>query len=175
MEELEQLRQRLTDATKDMRLNLSNILSGDGLDEPQRYTTALCCAYFVRCDELARALIAEGASVMTAEHLEDAKAAAAIMAMNTVYYRTKHMIEKPDYENLRPGLRMNRMVRPATSKLMFELCSMACAALAGCEACLRAHEASLLKEGMNAQQIHESIRIASAVNGFVVALDSEHI
>lgn len=175
MEELEQLRQRLTDATKDMRLNFSNILSGDGLDEAQRYTTALCCAYFLRCDELARAMVADAEGKLDASHIEDAKAAASIMAMNTVYYRTKHMIEKPDYENLRPGLRMNRMVRPATTKLLFELCSMACASLAGCEACLRAHEASLLKEGLNANQIHESVRIAAAVNGFVVALSCEHI
>lgn len=173
MEELEQLRQQLSDATKDMRLNLSNILSGDGLDDAQRYTTALCCAYFLRNNSLASALVAEGVDILSKDHLEDAKAAASIMAMNTVYYRTKHMIEKPEYDNLRAGLRMNRMVRPATSKLLFELCSMACAALAGCEACLKSHEASLLKEGMNANQIHESIRIAAAVNGFIVGLESE--
>lgn len=172
---MEQLRQRLTDATKDMRLNLSNVLSGDGLDEKQRYTTALCCAYFLRCQPLVAAMVADAEGILDTDHIEDAKAAASIMAMNTVYYRTKHMIETPEYENFRPGLRMNRMVRPATSKLLFELCSMACAALAGCEACLQAHENSLIKEGLVATQIHESVRIAAAVNGFVTALSSETV
>ena len=78
---MEQLRQRLTDATKDMRLNLSNVLKGDGLDEKQRYTTALCCAYFLRCQPLAEAMIADGKDILDTDHVEDAKAAAAIMSM----------------------------------------------------------------------------------------------
>ncbi len=173
METLEELRAVLTDATKDMRLNLSNVLTGEGLDDLQRVTIALCCAYFLRNQELAKALIADAGDKLDANHVGDAKAAASIMAMNTVYYRTKHMIEKPAYEHLRASLRMNRMVKPASSKLIFELCSMACAALGGCEACLKSHEASLLKEGMNESQIHETIRIASAINGFVTAWVTE--
>lgn len=173
MQSLEQMRGVLTDATKDMRLNLSSVLSGEGLDESQRWTVGLCCAYFLRCPELARALIDEAGPKLDEHHVGDAKAAAAIMAMNTVYYRTKHMIEKPAYESMRASLRMNRMVKPATSKLVFELCSMACAALGGCEACLKSHEASLLKEHMSESQIHETLRIASAVNGFVTAWSCE--
>ncbi len=99
----------------------------------------------------------------------DAKAAAAIMAMNTVYYRFRHMIGKESYQHRQAALRMSRMIRPATTKALFELCSLACAALAGCEACIKAHEASLLKEGMTEDQVHDSVRIAAVVNGFLTA------
>ena len=95
--------------------------------------------------------------------------------MNTVYYRFRHMIGKDSYQHKPAGLRMNRMMRPATSKALFELCSMACAALAGCEMCLRSHEESLLKEGLSEDQVHESVRIAAVVNGFSVALATPQV
>jgi len=173
MEKLEQLRSVLSEATKDMRLNLTSVLSGEGLTETQRWTIGLCAAQFLRCRPLSDALVADAGPRLDLPHVEDAKAAAAIMAMNTIYYRTKHQLNLPGYEALRASLRMNRMVKPATDRSLFELCSMACAALAGCEACLKSHEASLKKEGFSESQIHESIRIAAAVNGFVVAYEAE--
>ncbi|HEU5118569.1 MAG TPA: carboxymuconolactone decarboxylase family protein, partial [Isosphaeraceae bacterium] len=62
------------------------------------------------------------------------------------------------------------IARPATNKAQFELNSMACAALAGCEACLKSHEQSLIAEGVTEDQVHESIRIASVIDGFRTAL-----
>ena len=50
---------------------------------------------------------------------------------------------------------------------------MACAALAGCDVCLKSHEESLLKEGISQEKIHEVLRVAAVVNGFAVAYDSE--
>lgn len=174
METLEQMRAVLTDATKDMRLNLSSVLSGEGLTEAQRWTIGLCSAMFLRCRPLTSALSADGAVHLDAAHIEDAKAAASIMAMNTVYYRSKHQLGSAAYDGMRASLRMNRMVKPATDKAIFELCSMACAALAGCEACLKSHEASLKKEGFSEAAIHECLRIAAAMNGFIVAWETEH-
>jgi alkyl hydroperoxide reductase subunit D len=173
MEQMEQLRSGLSEATKDMRLNLTSVLSGEGLTETQRWTVGLCAAQFLRCRPLSEAMRADAGDRLDAAHAEDAKAAAAIMAMNTVYYRTKHQLNLPAYEHLRASLRMNRMVKPATDKATFELCSMACAALAGCEACLKSHEASLRKEGFSEHQVHETIRIAAAIHGFVVAYEAE--
>ncbi len=172
MVRLEELKARLGDENKDMRLNLDAVLKGATLDAGASLTVALASALFLRANDVAEALIAEGAESLTLAAIEDARAAAAIMAMNTVYYRFRHMIGKDSYQHKPAGLRMNRMMRPATSKSLFELCSMACAALAGCEACLKAHDASLLKEAMTEDQIHESVRIAAVVNGFVVALQA---
>jgi alkyl hydroperoxide reductase subunit D len=169
MPSLTDLKATLAEETKDLRLNLDAVLRADKLDAAQTYAVALSSALFVRDGELAEALVAEAGSHLAADAVTDAKAAAAIMAMNTVYYRFRHMIGKELYSQKPAGLRMNRMVRPATTKALFELCSMACAALAGCEACLKAHEASLLKEGMTEDQVHESVRIAAVVNGFAVA------
>ena len=106
---------------------------------------------------------------MSAEAREDAKAAAAIMAMNTVYYRFRHMVGKESYSKMPAGLRMNRMSRPATSIALFELCSIACAALEGCELCIQSHEAKLTAE-LSENHVHEAVRIGAVIKGASVAL-----
>lgn len=169
MATVSELADRLGDSTKDLRLNISNVLKTSSLDEPQRYTVALSSAYFIHAKELAEAIQTEAASHLSEEAIEDAKAAAAIMAMNTVFYRFRHMVQKETYQQRPAGLRMNRMMRPATSKALFELCSLACAALAGCEMCIRSHEESVLKHGLGEEHVHDTIRIASVVNGFWTA------
>ncbi len=172
---LEDLRASLSDDTKDQRLNLDAVLRAGKLDAAQSFAVAYSSALFLRAPELARALREEAGEVLTPNAAADAKAAAALMAMNTVYYRFRHMIGKESYEKRPAGLRMNRMMRPASGKALFELCSMACAALAGCQMCVQAHEASLLKEEITEDQVHDAVRIAAVVNGFLVAYESERV
>jgi alkyl hydroperoxide reductase subunit D len=169
---LETINESLGDEAKDLRLNLGSVLSGGSLDERRRFAVALTSAYFLRSVPLAEAIREAGGDHVTPEVVSDAKAAAAIMAMNTVYYRFRHMVGKEGYAQRSAGLRMQRMGRPATTKLDFELCSLACAALAGCEACIQAHEASLRGEGASEEQVHDAVRIAAVVHGYLVAWSS---
>lgn len=173
MIQIDALREKLSEATKDMKLNLSSLLRGDQLTQQEAWGCALTSAYFVRHSQLVTALTADSAEILSDEQREDAKGAAALMGMNTVYYRSRHMIGKEFYEQQRAGLRMNRMMKPASGRVNFELYSMACAALAGCDVCLKSHEESLLKEGISQEKIHEVLRVAAVVNGFTVAFDSE--
>jgi alkyl hydroperoxide reductase subunit D len=173
MRSLDELKAVLGDDTKDMRLNLGNVLDNGDLEPSERWAVALASAYFLGDAELVEALKAAGAARLTPEAIADARASAAIMGMNTVYYRFRHMIGKPSYSQLQPGLRMARMGKPATSKGVFELCSMACAVLAGCEMCVKAHEQSLLNEGYSEDRVHQAVRIAAVVNGFLVATAAE--
>jgi alkyl hydroperoxide reductase subunit D len=70
---------------------------------------------------------------------------------------------------------MSRMAKPAVSKKLFEMCSMACAVLAGCEMCIRAHETSLLHEDVTEDRVNQVVRIAAVVQGFVVAVGAAHV
>ena len=94
---LDQLRETLPDELKDIRLNLSSVLTGEHLEPPQSLGIALACGFFVRSDEFVSAVqadlkdaLAEGSTPI----ISDARAAGGIMAMNTVYYRFRHMIGK---------------------------------------------------------------------------------
>ena len=132
---LDALRDTLPDELKDIRLNLSSVLAGENLQPVQAIGVALAAATFVRCPPLARAIEADlraSGEDVAAPAISDAIAAAGLMAMNTVYYRFRHMLGKESYEARSPRLRMSRMAQPATSKGVFEMMSLGCAALAGC-------------------------------------------
>ena len=101
---------------------------------------------------------------------EQVWSAASIMGMNAVYYRFRHMISRQSYSERIVGLRMNRMMNLVTSKLQLELCSLACAAIAGCQSCLQVHEANVIEEGLTEDQVHDTIRIAAVIQGVAIAL-----
>lgn len=155
MDALEQLRAAIPDAAKDIRLNLQAVLRGGSLSEPQRWGVA------------AAASTAAGAAVV-----EDARAAASLMAMNNVYYRFRHMVGKPIYGEKPAGLRMNRLMQPATNRVDFELMSLAVSAINGCETCVRAHEKTVTDGGLTADQVNDAVRIAATIYAAAVALEA---
>lgn len=171
MERINQLRSQMPEPTKDVRLNLSSLLQATVLEDRLKWSVALCAAMFVRDRRLQQAIVADAGPILQASDIGDAQAAAALMGMNTVFYRARHMLDKQAYHQRRAGLRMNRMGAPASSKMQFELCAMACAALAGCEACLKSHEASLLQAGATEDQVHEALRLAAVIQSAAIALD----
>ena len=75
------------------------------------------------------------------------------------------MIEKESYQSRPARLRMSRMAQPTTSKIDFELASLACAALAGCQKCMQSHEASLVGLGISEEACHDAVRIAAVMQG----------
>ena len=170
---LDAWRDTLPDELKDIRLNLSAVLAGENLAAPQALGVALAAARFVRAKNLADALEADlraGLGDAATPVISDAIAAAGLMAMNTVYYRFRHMLGKESYEARSPRLRMSRMAQPATSKADFELMSLACAALAGCELCIKNHAASLVHLGTSEEACHDAVRIAAVVNAVACGL-----
>jgi lipoyl-dependent peroxiredoxin subunit D len=104
--------------------------------------------------------------------VEDARAAAILMGMNNVYYRFRHIVGKPGYAQRPARLRMQRIAQPLTSKADFELFCLAVSAINACEACVRAHEHTVVESGLSEEQVHDAVRIASVVHAAAVALES---
>ncbi len=117
---IETLKDMLPDYAKDIRLNLGSLAGEPGLTPEQRAGTFIATALASRNAEVTAAILDEFASQLSAEALEAAKAAAAIMAMNNVYYRFTHLVGG-DYPNMPAKLRMNVMARPGVDKATFEL------------------------------------------------------
>lgn len=171
MSSIETIREKLPEAAKDLKLNLQAVLRPENLTQEQVWGVALASAWFIGNEEIISALKAEAATLgVTEETIDDAKAAASIMGMNTVYYRFRHLVEKESYNTMPARLRMLRMGQPKTDKATFELMSMACGALAGCGMCIQAHEATLTKHDVSEAAIHDSVRIAAVLQGVAVAL-----
>ena len=107
---------------------------------------------------------AADAAGLSAEAKTAAKAAAAIMGMNNVYYRSLHLLTNGEYRTMPARLRMNVIANPGVDKLDFELWCTAVSAVNGCGMCLDSHEAELKKHGVPAAQIQTALRIAAVVN-----------
>ena len=102
-----------------------------------------------------------------------AKAAAAIMGMNNVYYRFLHLVEDEEYSRLPAKLRMNVIANPGAPKEDFELWSLAVSAVNGCGKCITAHEKVLRDAGVSREQIQAAVRIAAVVHAVAVTIEGE--
>ena len=171
MNALELLRDRMPDAARDIKLILQSVLTQSTLTPSQTWGVAVACAIAARNPELRDAMLIDAREVVDPAVIEDAMAAAALMAMNNVYYRFRHMMGKATYETRPARLRMQRIAKPATNKPDFELFCLAVSAINGCETCLRSHEAVVLEGGLSEDQVHDAVRIAAVVHASAVSLE----
>ena len=159
------LRSALPPYAKDLSLNLSSLASETVLNEQQKWGCFLASAYAVGVPEVVRGLEAAAtAAGLTEDAATAAKAAAAIMGMNNVYYRALHLMQNQEYTTLPAKLRMNVLGSPGAPKADFELWSTAVSAVNGCGKCLDAHEAELRKHGVTNIQVQAALRIGAVVN-----------
>jgi alkyl hydroperoxide reductase subunit D len=171
MTQLEQLRAGLPEAARDLKLNLQSVLQAGPLNAAQRWGVAVASAVASRNARLRDALLADARHEVDAAVIDDALAAAALMGMNNVYYRFRHMIGKAAYSEKPARLRMNRLGKPSTNKPDFELFCLAVSAINGCEMCVRSHEQVVLEGGLSEEHVHDAVRIAAVVHGVAVAAE----
>ncbi|MCB9550808.1 MAG: carboxymuconolactone decarboxylase family protein [Myxococcales bacterium] len=170
MKAIDEYRASLPEEGRDLSINLQSVLADGSMPSGLRYGIALAAALAVGDTALADALRSDGSDAgMDVETRSDARAAAALMAMNNVYYRFRHMVGKPSYSDRPARLRMQRIVKPASSKAAFELMCLAVSAVNGCELCVQSHERTVLAHGMSEEQVHDAVRIAAAVAGAAAA------
>jgi lipoyl-dependent peroxiredoxin subunit D len=175
MASLEVVRGELADAHKDTRLNLQSVLENNSLNPEQRWGVAVACAFAARNELIKKAMLHEARQALGEKAepvIEDARAAASLMAMNNIYYRFRHMVGKESYSTKRAGLRMNRLVQVLTNKVDFELVCLAVSAINGCEQCIQSHEKVVLEGGLSEDQVNDAVRIASVVHAAAVGLES---
>lgn len=170
---LDALRDAIPDYAKDIRLNLGSLASETTLSDQQKYGAFLASALAGRNAAVTRAIAAWTADKLSPEAATAAKAAAAIMAMNNIYYRATHLMHAGDYKTMPAKLRMNVIASPGVDKVDFELWSLAVSAVNGCGACLDAHENVVRKAGLSAEQVQAALRIAATVHAAAAVLDGE--
>lgn len=161
---LDALRDLMPDYAKDISLNLSSLANETLLSDQQKWGCFLASAHAVGVAPVVRAIEAAAAEHLTPEAARAAKAAAAIMGMNNIYYRSLHLMKNQEYATLPARLRMNILANPGVTKVDFELWSTAVSAINGCGACMDAHEGELRKHGMANTAIQAALRIASVVH-----------
>jgi len=168
---LDKARDALPDAARDLKLNLQSVLAESNLSPAQRWGTAVAAAVASRNGRLREAIVVEARAPADPAAIDDRIAAAALMGMNNVQYRFRHLIGRDVYSDKPPRLRMNRIAKPAGPKIDFELSCLAVSAINGCETFMKSREEGVVGAGLSEDQVHDAVRIAAVVHGAAVALD----
>lgn len=174
MKTLDGIRESLPEYARDLRLNLGSVLTpggAPGLNERQIWGIALASAIASR-----NVAFTGQIESLAAEHLDEAglngaRAAAAIMGMNNIYYRFLHLVEDPEYAAMPARLRMNIIGNPGIGKADFELLSLAVSAIGGCGTCVASHERQLRQHGLGREAVQSAVRIAATVHAVARVLE----
>lgn len=169
---IDELKSRIPDFAKDVRLNLSSMVSDETLNDQQKYGLFVACAIASRNADVRKAFLAEAATKIDAAAIQAAKSAAAIMGMNNIYYRFVHLAANKDYRTMPAKLRMNVIANPGVDKLDFELWSLAVSAINGCGMCMDAHEDVLRKADVTTQVIQTAVRFGAIIQSIAIALEA---
>jgi alkyl hydroperoxide reductase subunit D len=169
---IETLKAAIPDYAKDIKLNLGSLAMDATLTPQQLAGTFVASALASRNATVIQSIVAEFGARLSPEALAAAKAAAAIMAMNNVYYRFVHLVGG-DYANMPAKLRMNVIGKPGVEKVDFELWSLAVSAVNGCGMCLTSHEKVVREGGLSQEQVQAAVRIAAVVHAVAAILDGE--
>jgi alkyl hydroperoxide reductase subunit D len=172
---LDELKSALPDYAKDLKLNLSSVIGNSELPSQRLWGTVLACAIASRSARVLAELEPTARAELTPEAYTAAKSAAAVMAMNNVFYRTRHLLSDPEYGTLRAGLRMNVIGNPGVERADFELWSLAVSAINGCGQCLDSHEQVLRKAGVDREPVQEAFKIAAVLQAVGTVLDAEAV
>jgi len=157
------LSEALPDYAKDIRLNVGSLLGDQTLGDQRKYGLLLACAHGSGYKPLVVAAEQEAEGKLSPEAANAARAAAAVMAMNNVYYRFVHLASNKEYGQLPAKLRMNVIGNPGIEKVDFELFSLAVSAMNGCGMCIDSHEKVLRTHGVQAEVIQTAARVASVM------------
>jgi alkyl hydroperoxide reductase subunit D len=163
MSSLKEFADTLPDYAKDLRLNVGSLVNDQTLGDQRKYGLLLACAHGSGHRPLIAAVEADVEGKLSPEAANAARAAAAIMAMNNVYYRFVHLASNPEYGTMPARLRMNVIGSPGIEKDDFELFSLAVSAMNGCGMCIDSHERVLLQHGVKADVIQAAARIAAVI------------
>ncbi|GMW01157.1 MAG: alkyl hydroperoxide reductase AhpD [Candidatus Hydrogenedentota bacterium] len=171
---IEKLKEHLPEYAKDLKLNLSSIISTpEGMTEQQLWGSLLAAAIASRNPEVLAEIHEDAATHLTEGALRGVKAAGAIMGMNNIYYRFLHLVPNKEYGTMPARLRMNVMMNPGVDKVDFELWSLVVSTINACGACIAAHEKELIDKGMGKPAIQHAVRIASVIHAIAGVLDAE--
>jgi alkyl hydroperoxide reductase subunit D len=170
---LDQLLNSIPDYAKDLKLNLGAVLRQGELTEQQTWGTAVTCAMAARNTLLLETVIAEAATHLSEAALNAAKAAAAIMGMNNVFYRFRHFAANEKYATIPARLRMQVIRTHGSDPVDFELWCLAASAITGCEVCVDSHDKAVRERGVSEETVVAAVRIAATMHAVACVLDAE--
>lgn len=172
---LDTLKDSLPDYARDLKLNLGSLEAETSITQAQKAGCFIASAIACKEPTVLAAMMETFGPQLSPSQLNGAKIAAALMAMNNIYYRFVHIASNQDYGKLRANLRMNALKEPGAPKEEFDLWALSVSVINGCGMCIDAHEKVLRDSGQTTEQIQAGAKIGAVVHAVAVVLASEKI
>ncbi len=138
MEFLSAIKNLIPDYAKDIRLNVDGTIARSSLEGNDAVGVALAAAFAAQSKVLVDTI--RNANVLSAEEVNGALTAAALMGMNNVWYPYIEMADDPDLASQPAGLRMNAYAtHGGVDKRRFEMYALAASIVGKCHFCVKSH------------------------------------
>jgi alkyl hydroperoxide reductase subunit D len=165
MKWVEEVKNSIPDWSKDIKLNLDNVINRSLLSEEDTHAVALTAALACENGPLAHLIQIDETFSNYPIEADAAKTAASLMGMNNIWYPYVEMTGDPELKGLPAGLRMNAYANHAgVSKKKFEMYALAASIIGKCHFCVKNHYDVLKKEGMTVQELQHVGKIAAIIN-----------
>jgi alkyl hydroperoxide reductase subunit D len=162
---VDSVKESIPDHAKDVRLNLDAVINRSLLDPVDTHAVAYVAALASGNGGLAFEIEMNSPLFVAEKEREAAKTAAALMGQNNIWYPFVEMAGDPDLKGLPAGLRMNAYAtHGGTTKVKFEMYSLAASIIGKCHFCVKSHYDTLKKEGVTVQQLHHIGKIAATIH-----------
>lgn len=171
--DLATLQSKIPDTAKDIRLNLGSIERSEALTPQQLWGAVLASALATRQADVIRWAGTEAKKRLEAPAFAAARTAAALMSMNNVFYRTRHLLQDAELDQVPARLRMQGMQTHGAPQPDFELWSVAVSAMNGCGMCLQSHVAKLKQHGVRPEAVNDVVRIGAILAAAAAVIDGE--
>ena len=169
---LDALIDSLPPAAKDLKLNFSSLVRNNTeLSEQQLWGTVVATTIATRSSALTAAVLAVAPEHLSPQALQAAKAVAAIMGMNNIWYRFHHLSSNPKYNDMPARLRMSGLRGHGMEEMDAELWALAVSAINGCGKCVDSHEKVVREKGASEELVAAAIRVTSVIHAIGVVLD----
>lgn len=162
---VESVKESIPDHSKDIKLNLDNVINRSLLSPVDTHAVAYVSAIAAGNGGLAFEIEHNGPLFDDQKVREAAKTAASLMGMNNTYYPFVEMTQDPDLKGLPAGLRMQGYIsHGGVTKKQFEMYALAASIVGKCNFCVKNHYDVLKKEGMTVSELQHVGKIASIIN-----------
>jgi alkyl hydroperoxide reductase subunit D len=163
----------IPDYAKDLKLNLGNVMEQTELTAEQAWGTAVACSLAARNRQLYGAVLAGAEGKLSPQALFGARAAAAVMGMNNIFYRFRHFSSNEKYGAMPARLRMQSIRTHGADPADFELWCLAVSAVNGCQVCVDSHENAVREKGLSEETVLAAIRIAAVIHALAAVVGAD--
>ena len=171
MEFLNSIKELIPDFAKDIRLNIDGTIARSSLEGNDAVGVALAAAFAAKSRKIID--IIQSSGVLSAEEVNAALTASALMGMNNVWYPYVEMADDADLKTQPAQLRMNAYAtNGGVDKRRFEMYALSASIIGKCHFCVKSHFELLKKEGMSSVQLRDVGRIAAVINAAAQVIEA---